>query len=73
MLYKETDNECTKGISTPKVAQGKNPNNNIKITPQCNTPIFNISLLVLLLDDIHINIINSIDMFDIINLIIRIY
>ena len=55
------------------MAQGKNPNNNIKITPQCNTPIFNISLLVLLLDDIHINIINSIDMFDIINLIIRIY
>jgi len=39
----------------------------------CNTPIFNISLLELLLDDINFNIINSIDLFDIINLIIRIY
>jgi len=38
---------------------------------RCNTPIFNISLLILLLNDI--NIINSIDWFDIINLIIRIY
>jgi len=39
----------------------------------CNTPIFNISLLVLLLDDINFNIINSIGLFDISNLIIRIY
>jgi hypothetical protein len=29
----EKDNKCTKRISTPKVAQGKNPNSNIKITP----------------------------------------
>jgi len=41
------------------------------VTP-CNTPIFNISLLVLL-DDINFNIINSIDLFDISNLIIHIY
>jgi len=39
----------------------------------CNTPSFNISLLVLLLDYINFNIINSIDLFDLINLIIRIY
>jgi len=39
----------------------------------CNTPIFNISLLVLLLGDKKFNIINSIDLFDISNLIIRIY
>jgi len=38
---------------------------------ECNTPIFNISLL--LLDDIDFNIPNSIDLFDILNLIIRIY
>jgi len=38
-----------------------------------NTPIYNISLLVLLLDDFNFNIINSIDLFDISNLIIRIY
>jgi len=46
---------------------------NDKADVLCNTPIFNINLLVLLLDDININIINSIDLFDIINLIIRIY
>jgi len=40
---------------------------------KCNTPIYNISLLVLLLDDINFNIINNIDLFDISNLIIRIY
>jgi len=28
----EKDNECTKRISTSKVTQGKNPNNNIKRT-----------------------------------------
>jgi len=28
----EKDNKCTKRISTPKVAEGKNPNNNIKRT-----------------------------------------
>jgi len=41
--------------------------------PFCNTPIFNISLFVLLLDDVNINIINTIDLFDVINLIIHIY
>jgi len=40
------------------------------LASRCNTPIFNISLLVLLLYDINFD---SIDLFDIINLIIRIY